>query len=86
LGPDLETYQNADWGNKRKETAAATMAYLDGVLSENTYLAGDAFSMADITAFAGLAFADFAKVDVPESLTHLQAWRANVAARPSIAG
>ncbi len=86
LGPDLETYQNADWGNKRKETAAATMAYLDGVLSENTYLAGDAFSMADITAFAGLAFADFAKVAVPESLTHLQAWRANVAARPSIAG
>jgi len=42
-------------------------------------------TMADITAFAGLAFADFAKVEVPETLTHLTAWRAKVAARPSIA-
>ncbi|HCL38279.1 MAG TPA: glutathione S-transferase, partial [Marinobacter hydrocarbonoclasticus] len=50
------------------------------------FLAGDSFSVADITAFAGLGFADFAKVDIPESLTNLQAWRAKVAARPSIAG
>ena len=62
------------------------MAYLDSVLADNEFLAGDSFSVADITAFAGLGFADFAKVDIPESLTHLQAWRAKVAARPSIAG
>lgn len=85
LGPDLETYQNADWGQKQKEVAAQTMDYLDGVLAGQDYLAGDTFSMADITAFAGLAFADFAKVDIPERLTHLHAWRARVAARPSIA-
>jgi len=41
--------------------------------------------MADITAFAGLAFADFAKVEIPESLSNLNAWRAKVASRPSIA-
>jgi glutathione S-transferase len=41
--------------------------------------------MADITAFAGLAFADFAKIEVPENLTHLKAWRERVAARPSVA-
>jgi glutathione S-transferase len=61
------------------------MAYLDGVLSENEFLAGDSFSIADITAFAGLAFADFAKIEIPESLRNLHAWRARVAARPSIA-
>lgn len=86
LGPDLETWQCAEWGNKQKEVARATMAYLDGVLSENEFLAGDNFSVADITAFAGLAFAEFAKVEIPESLRHLHAWRAKVAARPSIAG
>ena len=86
LGPDLETYQCAEWGNKQKQTAASTMAYLDEILADNAFLAGAKFSVADITAFAGLAFADFAKVDIPESLTNLTAWRAKVAARPSIAG
>jgi glutathione S-transferase len=85
LGPDLETWQCAEWGHKQKEVASATMAYLDGVLSENEFLAGNSFSIADITAFAGLAFADFAKIEIPESLRNLHAWRARVAARPSIA-
>lgn len=62
------------------------MTYLNGVLAENDYVAGEGFSSADITAFAGLAFADFAKLDIPQSLQHLQTWRAKVAERPSIAG
>ncbi|MEM9582924.1 MAG: glutathione S-transferase family protein [Pseudomonadota bacterium] len=86
LGPELETDQCAEWGNKQKQVAARTMTYLDGVLAENDYLAGDAFSIADITAFAALAFADFAKVEIPQTLTHLTAWRARLAARPSISG
>jgi hypothetical protein len=42
--------------------------------------------MADITAFAGLAFADFAKIDVPAACSHLKAWRTTVGMRPSVAG
>ena len=83
LGPDLETYQNADWGKKQRENALSTMRYLDGVLADSPYIAGDSFSMADITAFAGLAFADFAKIEIPADLVNLTAWRAKVAARPS---
>lgn len=86
LGPDLETYQCAEWGEAQKGVAEQTMAYLDQVLSDHDYLAGSEFSIADITAFAGLAFADFAKIDIPDTLSHLTAWRAKVAARPSIAG
>ncbi|MFM9942475.1 MAG: glutathione S-transferase family protein [Hyphomicrobiaceae bacterium] len=86
LGPKLETYQCAEWGRHQKERAIAGMKYLDGVLAKQPYLAGDAFSMADITAFAGLGFADFAKIDIPAELTHLKAWRARVAERPSIKG
>ncbi|WP_296419800.1 glutathione S-transferase family protein [Pseudooctadecabacter sp.] len=86
LGPDLETDQCAEWGHKQHAVATRTMAYLNDVLAENDYLAGNAFSVADITAFAGLAFADFAKVEIPAGLTHLSAWRTKVAARPSIAG
>jgi glutathione S-transferase len=86
LGADLETWQCAEWGNKQKEVANTTMAYFNSVLENNEFLAGDSFSIADITAFAGLVFADFAKVDIPESLSNLQAWRAKVAVRPSIVG
>ena len=85
LGPELETYQNSDWGLRQREVATQTMAYLDRVLSTSDFLAGDQFSMADITAFAGLAFADFAKVDIPENLHNLIKWRAQMAQRPSIA-
>ncbi len=85
LGPELETYQNSDWGLRQREVATQTMTYLDGVLSTSDFLAGDQFSMADITAFAGLAFADFAKVDIPKNLHNLIKWRAQMAQRPSIA-
>lgn len=86
LGPDLETYQNKEWGERQKQTALNAMRYLDGVLADQDYLAGKTFSMADITAFAGLTFADFAKVDIPDGLDNLQAWRQRVAARPSCRG
>lgn len=79
LGPDLETWQCAEWGNRQKEVAAATMVYLDRVLEKSAFIAGERFSIADITAFAGLVFADFAKLEIPETLRHLQAWRAKVA-------
>lgn len=86
LGPDLETHQNAAWGESQKARAQNTMEYLNDVLASQDYLAGDQFSMADITAFAGLAFADFAKVDILENLENLTAWRARIAARPSCGG
>jgi len=41
--------------------------------------------MADITAFVGLGFAEYVQIPVPDGLMQLAAWRARVAARPSIA-
>jgi glutathione S-transferase len=85
LGPNLETDQCTVWGERQGKRALATMRYLDGVLADQPFLAGEQFTMADITAFAGLAFADFAQIAIPEDLTHLRAWRARVADRPSCA-
>lgn len=83
LGPDLETYQNADWGQKQKERAVQGMAYFDQVLASSDFVAGDEFSCADITLFAGLGFAGFAEIDIPPELVNLGKWRAQVASRPS---
>ena len=85
LGPHIETYQNREWGEKNRERALAGMRYLDEVLAQQPYLAGERFTMPDITAFAGLAFAEFAKIEVPSDLMRLTAWRASVAKRPSAA-
>jgi glutathione S-transferase len=85
LGPVVETYQNKEWGEKSRERALAGMRYLDGVLQTQPYLAGDRFTLPDITAFVGLGFADFAEIEIPADLHHLQNWRRRVADRPSIA-
>ena len=39
LGPDIETYQNADWGNTRLEVAKQTMAWMDGLSTSPTWQA-----------------------------------------------
>lgn len=84
LGPDIETYQNKAWGEKQRDKAVDGMRYFNNVLGEQPFVAGNDFSMADITAFAGLAFADFAKIDIPSDCQNLLAWRKKVTARPSI--
>lgn len=85
LGPDIETNQCAEWGVLQKERAVRGMRYLDSVLADRPFLAGDRFSMADITAFAGLGFADFVKLGIPDDCANLRAWRERIAARPSVA-
>lgn len=85
LGPELETNQSPDWGLRQRDKAQKTMRYLDSVLQNQSYVAGDTFTVADITTIAGLAFADFAKVEIPEELSALKSWRARVSERPSVA-
>lgn len=84
LGPEIERYQNRDWGEKSRERAHEGMVYLDRVLGTRSYLAGECFTMADITAYAGLAFADLVCLAVPEEHHHLLGWRARVAERPAV--
>lgn len=58
---------------------------LDERLSENTFLAGENFSIADISALVVVDFAAWIKVVVPEEASHLARWHAAVSARPSAA-
>ena len=84
LGPHIETYQNKAWGEKNRERALEGMRYLDRVLDNRTFVAGDRFTMADITAYAGLLYADVAEIAIAPELTNLICWRANIAGRPSV--
>jgi glutathione S-transferase len=90
LGDTLLAFKSPDWdgrqawGERARDRAVAGMRYFDKVLRERDYVAGDTFSMPDITVWAGLLFADFAGIAVPEECTALTAWRAKVAERPSV--
>lgn len=85
LGPHIETYQCHEWGEKSLDRAIPAMRHLDQALEHRPYLAGSQFTMADITAFAGLLYADIVKLEIPSDLTRLKAWRARISERPSIA-
>lgn len=84
LGPDVELYQNAEWGFRQRDRAMKGMHYFDDVLKQQPFVAGDAFSMADITVIGGLIFAKLVDLAVPQECAALQAWRARMRERPSV--
>lgn len=84
LGPDVEIYQNAEWGFRQRDKALRGMHYFDDVLKRQAFVAGEAFSMADITVIGGLIFASIVKLQVPAECAALQAWHARMQERPSV--
>lgn len=82
-GLGFEAYQIQEWGEKQRSQAIATLNDLDQLLAAQPYIAGDRFTVADITALAGLAFGGFCQITIPETATHLQAWHDRMQQRPS---
>lgn len=79
----LEQPQIAEFAETQRPRAIAAMRFLDEELTTRPYLAGAEFTIADITAYVAIELTKLAQIDVPEELTHLARWRADVAARPS---
>ncbi|WP_027798103.1 glutathione S-transferase [Paraburkholderia dilworthii] len=84
LGPEVELYQNPEWGFRQRDKALRGMQYFNDVLKEQPFVAGDAFSMADITVIGGLVFASIVKLPVPAECEALLAWYARMRERPSV--
>ena len=86
FGPEIELDQNKAWGEAHYQKTLDGMAYFDAVLRDQPYVAGETYSMADITVFTGLNFSEtYPKVMVPPELTALTAWRDRIAARAACA-
>lgn len=84
LGPEVELYQNAEWGMRMKDKAVRGMRYFDGVLKDQPFVAGNEFSMADIAVLGGLIFAALVELPVPEECQALRAWHERMNQRPSV--
>ena len=81
----LEQPQFADFGASQGEKMRETARWLDQTLSGQPFVAGQRFTIADITAFCALEFARGLMKFRPsaEGMPHLQAWRDRIAERPS---
>jgi hypothetical protein len=78
-----EVPQVAAWGEANKPRALDMLRILDEQLAGNHYVAGDTYSVADITALVTMDFMKPARIQRPEGLVNLERWYKEVAARPS---
>lgn len=80
-----EVPQVAVWGEANKPKVMDALAFLDQRLAESRFVAGESFSVADITALVAVDFMKPAKLARPQGLAHLERWHGEVSARPSAA-
>lgn len=71
------------WGELERAAVLAEYAALDALLAGREYVAGPAFTMADIVAFTTLEFGRPSGLRAGDAQPHLQRWAAAVKARPS---
>lgn len=80
----LEQPQFPDFGQSQQRKALETAAWLDAELQRQPWVAGERFTIADITAFCTVEFGKLMRFKPADQGLHaLQAWRDKVAARPS---
>jgi glutathione S-transferase len=90
LGKELAPYRmpewsgRHEWGKRRGDMASRGLPYFNDVLEQRPFVAGETFSMADITLYISLIFGDIAGLSIPSELTALIAWREKVAELPSV--
>jgi glutathione S-transferase len=80
---EMEVPQVPAWAEANKPRIQEFVALLDAELKHRPFFAGDAFSVADITGLVAVDFMKPAKLAVPDKLTNLKRWHADVSARPS---
>ncbi|KQX01951.1 glutathione S-transferase [Massilia sp. Root418] len=83
----LEQPQFPEFGAAQGEKMREWARWLDRTLASQPYVAGQRFTIADITAFCAMEFARGLMKFRPgaEDMPHLQAWRDRIAERPSAA-
>jgi glutathione S-transferase len=74
---------SAEWGAISQEAAADALGLFDAALAQSRFLAGDTFSIADITFGCALDFMQVVQLKVPFDLPNVSRYREELASRPS---
>jgi glutathione S-transferase len=75
--------QVPEFGALSKEIALARMAWLDKELAGREFVAGDRYTIADITALVGIDFGRPTGIKIGPDQKNLERWHQAVSARPS---
>ena len=71
------------WGEACRRVAEKRLEWLDRELASREFVAGDCFTIADITALVGIDFGRITKTSIQPGQKHLERWHETVSARPS---
>jgi len=82
---EMQKPQVPEWGETNRPLVLEFLGLLDRELANRRFVAGDMFTVADITGFVAIDFMKPAKLVMPEQLTYVRRWHADVGARPSTA-
>ena len=82
---EMEVPQVPEWGEANKPKVMKMLRWLDDELAGRRFIAGDAYTIADITALVAVDFLKPAKLAVPEDHLNLLRWHKEVSSRPSAA-
>ncbi len=82
---EVDRYRNKEWGENSRKQILATMKLLDTNLANNEFIAGDRFSIADITAVCAVDFAEYLGMPISDSHINLRRWHETVSSRLSAA-
>jgi glutathione S-transferase len=80
---EMEVPQVPDWAEANKPRVFEFLGVLDDRLKNNAFVAGERFSVADITALVAVDFLKPARLSVPPECANVLRWHREVAARPS---
>jgi glutathione S-transferase len=82
---EMEVPQVPAWAEANKPRVLEFIGLLDRELADRPFVAGDKFTVADVTGLVAVDFMKPAKLVVPDELKNLNRWHAEVSARPSAA-
>ena len=75
--------QVPEYAEAQRLNAEDGLKWLDEELANRRYIAGDKFTIADITAMIAVDFGRVSKIAIKPEHKNLARWHAEVAARPS---
>ena len=75
--------QVPEYGEVCRNAARARLAWLDGALAGRSFLAGERYTIADITALCSIDFGRVVDIRIAPEQKQLQRWHEAVSSRPS---
>jgi glutathione S-transferase len=75
--------QVPEYADVQRLNAEDSLKWLDGELANRKFIAGDRFTIADITAMIAVDFGRVSKIAIQPDQKNLARWHAEVSARPS---